>query len=96
MPVGGHGAQIRPYGVGGVGLIRTKIEDVGGFFDVASKNDFGFDVGGAVMGFFSQNVGIRGDARYFRSFQGSSDNVAGLGLSNFHFWRGSVGVSFKF
>jgi opacity protein-like surface antigen len=96
VPVGGHGPSIRPYAVGGVGLIRTKVSDTAGFFDVASKNDFGFDVGAGVMGFFSQNVGLRGDFRYFRSFQGSSDNVTGLGLSNFHFWRGSLGVSFKF
>jgi hypothetical protein len=65
-------------------------------FDVNTKNDFGFDVGGGVMGFFNTNVGIRGDVRYFRSFSGSSDNVTGLGLSEFSFWRGSVGVSFKF
>src|SRR6185437_8063623 len=71
-PVGGHGASIRPYAVGGVGLIRTKVQDIGGIFDVASKNDFGFDVGGGVMGFFSQNVGIRGDVRYFRSFNGTT------------------------
>ncbi len=95
-PIGGHGGQIRPYAVGGVGLIRTSVQDAGQFFDVSSKNDFGLDVGGGVMGFFSQNVGIRGDLRYIRSFRGDSDNVTGLGLSNFHFWRGSVGVSFKF
>jgi opacity protein-like surface antigen len=94
-PIGGY-AQIRPYAVGGVGLIRTKVQDAGQFFDVRSKNDFGFDVGAGVMGFFTPNVGVRGDVRYFRSFQGSDDNVTGLGLSNFHFWRGSVGVSFKF
>ena len=95
-PIGGHGGQIRPYAVGGVGLIRTKVQDVSHFFDVSSKNDFGFDLGAGVMGFFSQNVGLRGDFRYFRSFQGSTDNVTGLGLSGFHFWRGSLGVSFKF
>jgi opacity protein-like surface antigen len=95
-PVGGHGASFRPYAVGGVGLIRTKVQDAAGFFDVASKNDFGYDIGAGAMVFFAQNIGLRGDFRYFRSFQGSSDNVTGLGLSNFHFWRGSVGVSFKF
>ncbi|HTL44977.1 MAG TPA: outer membrane beta-barrel protein [Vicinamibacterales bacterium] len=96
-PLGGHGGSIRPYAVGGVGLIRTNVQDAAGFFqDVTSKNDFGFDIGAGVMGYFAQNVGIRGDVRYFRSFNGSSDNVTGLGLSNFHFWRGSVGVSFKF
>ena len=77
VPVGGHGAQIRPYVVGGVGLIRTKVQDIGGFFDVASKNDFGFDVGGGVMGFFSQNVGIRGDVRYFRRSRAAATTPPG-------------------
>jgi opacity protein-like surface antigen len=95
-PLGGHGASIRPYAIGGVGLIRQQVQDVGKIFDVTSKNDFGFDLGAGVMGFVSQNVGIRGDVRYFRSFNGSSDNATGLGLSGFHFWRGSLGVAFKF
>ena len=95
-PIGGHGGSIRPYAVGGVGLIRSNVQDAGQFFDVQTKNDFGFDVGGGVMGFFSDNVGVRGDVRYFRTFNGSSDNVTTLGLSDFNFWRGSVGVAFKF
>jgi opacity protein-like surface antigen len=90
------GGAVRPYVVGGVGLIRTNVQDAGQFFDVTTKNDFGFDLGGGVMGFFSQNVGIRGDIRYFRSFSGSDENPTGLGVSDFNFWRGSVGVSFKF
>lgn len=94
-PVGGHGPSFRPYAVGGVGLIRSSVQTVGDVFDVRSKNDFGFDLGGGAMGFFGQNVGIRGDIRYFRSFSGG-DNVTTLGLSDFHFWRASAGVTFKF
>jgi opacity protein-like surface antigen len=96
VPVGGHGAQIRPYAVGGVGLVRSNVQDAAGLFTVNTKNDFGFDLGAGVMGFFTQNVGLRGDVRYFRGFNGSTDNVTGLGLSNFSFWRTSIGVSFKF
>lgn len=97
IPVGGHGPSIRPYVVGGVGLIRSNVQDFGQTFDVTTKNDFGFDVGGGVMGFFTQNVGLRGDFRYFRSFQGAEpDSVTGLALSNFHYWRGSLGLAFKF
>jgi opacity protein-like surface antigen len=100
IPVGGtSGPSVRPYIVGGVGLIRTNVQDVDEVFDVETKNDFGFDVGGGVMGFFTDNVGIRGDVRYFRSFRGAdsdSDSVTGLALSDFSFWRGSVGVSFRF
>jgi opacity protein-like surface antigen len=96
-PIGGHGGSIRPYVVGGVGLIRSHVQDLPGVFDAESKNDFGFDLGGGVMGFFAQNIGLRGDFRYFRSFRGSnSDTVTGLALSDFHFWRGSAGVTFKF
>src|SRR4029079_12303863 len=86
IPIGGHGGSIRPYVVGGVGLLRTNVQDVRGVFDIKHKNDFGLDVGGGVMGFFAQNVGVRGDFRYFRGFQGSSDNTVGVGLSDFHFW----------
>ena len=98
VPVGGqHGASVRPYVVGGVGLIRSNVGDVGDLFDAQSKNDFGFDVGGGVMGFFNSNVGLRGDVRYFRSFQGGdSGSLTGFALGNLNFWRGSVGVSFKF
>jgi opacity protein-like surface antigen len=97
IPIGGQsGPSFRPYFVGGIGLIRSSVQDVDEFFDVTTKNDFGFDVGGGVMAFFSSNIGIRGDVRYFRSFNGSSDNVTGLGVSDFNFWRGSVGASFKF
>jgi opacity protein-like surface antigen len=97
IPAGGqHGASIRPYLVGGVGLIRTNVQDAAQLFSVTSKNDFGYDIGGGLMGFFSTNIGLRGDVRYFRAFNGSSDNVTGLGLSDFKFWRGSLGLSLKF
>jgi len=95
-PIGGHGGSVRPYVVGGVGLIRSNVQDFEQTFDVKSKNDFGFDLGAGVMGFFAQNIGLRGDFRYFRSFQGSSDTATGLALSNFHYWRGLAGVTFKF
>ena len=97
IPIGGqHGASIRPYLVGGVGLIRSSVQDVDQFFDVTTKNDFGFDVGAGIMGFFTSNIGIRGDVRYFRTFSGSDDNITGIGVSDFNFWRGSIGASFKF
>jgi hypothetical protein len=99
IPINGErGGSVRPYIVGGVGLIRSNVGEAEDFFDVKTKNDFGFDVGGGVMGFFGNNVGLRGDVRYFRTFKGSDDddNPTGLALSEFNFWRGSVGVSFRF
>jgi opacity protein-like surface antigen len=94
--IGSHAGAVRPYAVAGVGLLRTKVQDFQETFTVNTKNDFGMNVGGGVMGFFSKNVGLRGDVRYFRGFRGSSDNATGLGLSDFKFWRGSLGLALKF
>jgi opacity protein-like surface antigen len=94
--IGAHGGPVRPYVVGGVGLIRTKVQDLGQLISVNSKNDFGMDVGGGVTGFFAQNVGLRGDVRYFRSFRGTTDNASGITLGDFTFWRASLGLSLKF
>jgi len=98
LVVGGHSGSVRPYVVGGVGLIRTNVQDFGELFDAKSKNDFGMDIGGGVMGFFSNNVGLRADVRYFRGFRGTSDSdsLTGIALSDFKFWRGSLGLSLKF
>ena len=98
LVIGATSGSVRPYVVGGVGLLRTNVQDAGEVFDISTKNDFGLDVGGGVMGFFSENVGLRGDIRYFRGFRGTSDSdsVTGIALGDFSFWRGSLGVSFKF
>ena len=96
LVVGAPSGRVRPYAVAGVGLIRTKLQDFGETFDINTKNDLGFDIGAGVMGFFSHNVGLRGDVRYFRGFRGTDENVTGLTASDFKFWRGSIGLSLKF
>jgi len=96
-PIGGqHGPGLRPYASGGVGLIRSRV-DGGGLFDDLTTNDLGFNVGAGVHGFFSDNIGIRGDVRYFRSLQDNEpDDEFDLALSDFDFWRATVGVTFRF
>jgi len=96
-PIGGtSGKGIRPYASGGLGIIRTTIDDADDFFDVSSS-DLGYNVGGGAHVFFADNIGLRGDVRYFRSLQ---DDEGGDGvdfsLGSFNFWRGTLGVSFRF
>ena len=91
VPLGG----VRPYASGGIGLISSRVDNPGQFFSKASSNDLGADVGGGVM-FLGGNVGVRGDLRYFRSLNNSDSNGVDLSLGDFRFWRGSVGVTFKF
>jgi opacity protein-like surface antigen len=96
LVIGASGGGVRPYVVGGVGLLRTNVQDFEQTFTVNTKNDFGMDLGGGVTGFFSKSVGLRGDVRYFRGFRGTSDNVSGVALSDFKFWRASLGLALKF
>lgn len=99
-PIGGGGGSVRPYVSGGLGLLRSRVDDASGFFDNISNNSLGMNVGGGVMGFFTDHVGLRGDIRYFRSLQDAGDNegvdLGDVRLGKFDFWRGSVGVAFRF
>jgi opacity protein-like surface antigen len=96
IPIGGQtGGGVRPYVSGGVGLLKSKLDDVDDFFDV-DQNSFGINAGGGVMVFFTDNVGIRGDMRYFRSLKDNDEDDVDLSLGSFDFWRASAGVTFRF
>ncbi len=95
VPVGGqHGAGIRPYVVGGIGLIRTQID--GGTIAKVSSSDnmFGWDAGGGVMGYFADHVGVRGDLRYLRATHELNTGVSSIDINGdrLHFWRASIGI----
>jgi hypothetical protein len=97
IPIGGQkGAGFRPFAVGGLGVIKSRIQGVDDLFDVSST-DWGFNVGGGAMFFFSDGFGIRGDLRYFRSLEDNEpDSELDLALSDFRFFRGTVGLTFRF
>lgn len=96
-PIGGQsGPGIRPFAVAGAGLLRTNVTAADDFFDEVSANDFGFNIGAGIIGFLSDNFGIRGDVRYFRAFADDDEDDLDLGLSNFDYWRATVGVTFRF
>jgi len=94
--IGPSSGRVRPYVVGGVGLIRSKVDNPSQFFDKVSTNDFGVDAGAGIIGLFSENVGLRGDIRFFRSLQDNDPNSFDLSLGSFKFWRGTLVVTFKF
>ena len=96
-PFGGQtGGGIRPYASGGLGLIKTRIDDPEDLFELNST-DWGLNVGGGVAGFFNDKFGLQGDVRYFRSLQDNEpDDEFDLALGSFSFWRGTVGLVFRF
>lgn len=90
------GSPIRPYVAAGAGIIRTKATSVGNVFDL-DENSFGVNIGGGVIGQFSDRVGLRGDVRYFRTLQDSdAGSNVDLDLGGFNFWRGTLGITFRF
>jgi opacity protein-like surface antigen len=93
-PAGGQtGLGFRPYATAGVGLLRSRADGIQGLFSDIRSNDFGVNVGGGVMGFFSDHIGVRGDVRYFRSLDDiNSDFSIGDPLGNFDFWRWGAGA----
>jgi hypothetical protein len=96
-----HGGGVRPYFVGGLGLMRGLVSSPNDLFSDVTRNDFALDVGAGLQGYFNQHVGLRADVRYFRSLSGKSDDGFLLDptefeLGDFSFWRATAGVTFKF
>lgn len=94
---GRSGEGVRPYLTGGAGLIKIRATHAGDLFDVQST-DWGFNLGAGIAGFFSDNAGLRMDLRYFRSLKDDEpgDDDLDVALSDFRFWRGSLGLVIRF
>jgi hypothetical protein len=88
---------VQPYGLVGVGLIRTAVEATA--INSSDTNQAGWDGGGGMMIFFGENFGIRGDVRYFRSFQlldfANFPNI-GFNQTKLNYGRVSGAAVFKF
>ena len=86
---------IRPYGVVGVGWIQQKVTTVTGVGDF-SQDSFAGDVGGGLMVYFANRIGVLIDYRYFQNFHATSANIIGVPTDHFSFNRASIGVLFRF
>ena len=94
--IGPEIGPVRPYATGGLGLIKSHVSfDATSLLDT-SNNDFGWNLGGGVMVFFGENIGVRGDIRHFHSFQDL--DLLGFSLSDtkLDFGRASGSLVFRF
>jgi opacity protein-like surface antigen len=88
---------VQPYLLGGIGLIKTDIEDrITSFSD--SQNQIGWSVGGGLIVFVQQHIGLKGDIRYYHSFQALEllDVELSRDENKIDFGRASFGVVLKF
>jgi opacity protein-like surface antigen len=90
-----RGGGLRPYLTGGIGMLQTEARSNDDLFSV-DNSEFGFNLGAGAVGFMNDSVGLRGDIRYVRSLEDpTEDNEFDIATGNFDYWRGSVGVSFR-
>jgi len=87
---------VRPYFLTGVGLIKTHAELTPSSVLSADNNQFGWDIGGGLMGFFNDHVGIRGEIRYFHAFTKFDLLDITIESDKIDFGRASVGLVLKF
>ena len=87
---------VRPYLLAGLGLIKTHAELTTANIISTRDNQLGWDVGGGLMGFVGEHVGLRADLRYFHAFE--SRTVLGFmsGDTKLDFARASIGLVLRF
>jgi hypothetical protein len=87
---------VRPYVLGGFGLIKTHVELTAPGLIETDNNNFGWDLGAGLMVLFGDHIGVRGDLRRFSSFQERS--ILGFSLSNekLGFQRAAAGLVLAF
>jgi hypothetical protein len=95
MPLSVTRESLRPYAIGGMGLIHAAAAAlVVPLFDI-DRNLLGYDLGGGAIGMFDPNVGVRFDLRRFQTIH-EFEHPLTLQRSHFSFWRATVGVTVRY
>ena len=98
IPFGGQqGFGIRPYGLVGAGLLRSKSDFGTGIAEI-DENNVTWSAGGGLLLFFGSSAGLRFDVRYFRTVDDLE--IVGIPIAQspgkVDFTRGSLGFVFRF
>jgi hypothetical protein len=87
--------SLRPYVVGGVGLLQARVKDAAGVFPL-HQNLLGVNIGAGAIGLISERTGFRFDLRHIKAASGADGPLARPGLSRLSFWRATVGVVLRY
>jgi hypothetical protein len=91
IPVAVTRESLRPYLVGGLGLLQARSKHAAGLFPV-DQNFLGVDLGGGAIGFVTDRTGLRFDLRHIKAASGADGPFARPGISRLSFWRATVGI----
>jgi hypothetical protein len=86
---------LRPYFVGGGGLMRVRTTTSLNVFDV-SRLFPAFDVGVGVVGFLTNRMGVSWEIRRFQSVDRNTGNGFSFGDEQLSFWRATMAVAIRY
>ena len=88
---------VRPYLATGVGLIKTHVDLTTTSILTTDNNNFGWDIGGGLHITVAPHIGVRGDIRYFHTFQDLGPMGFSLGANQkLDFGRAAAALDFTF
>lgn len=87
--------SLRPYIVGGLGLLQARSRHAGGLFPV-DENLLGINIGAGAIGMVTPRTGLRFDVRFLKATSGADGPFARAGLSSLSFWRATAGVVLRY
>jgi hypothetical protein len=87
---------LRPYLVGGAGMMRVQRQDYFDVFNIANVYA-ATDFGGGATGFITSRIGVCWEARYFHTI-GRKSQTSGntFGTDELSFWRASMAIAIRY
>jgi hypothetical protein len=89
------GYSLRPYLIGGLGLIHTGITYTANIVDPVDDNSLGTNLGAGAIGLLSPRTGLRFELRHFRTLSRDAIGTTGERDARLSFWRVTFGVIIK-
>jgi hypothetical protein len=84
---------LRPYVVGGAGLMHIRYDLEGGLQTLSNLQ--AMDLGAGVTGFLTRRVGVSWDVRYFRSIDRTREFGQSIDSEHLTFWRASMALAIR-
>lgn len=87
--------SLRPYIVGGLGLLQARSKHAAGLFPV-DENLLAVNIGAGAIGMVTPRTGLRFDVRHIKAASGVDGPFARPGLASLSFWRATAGVVLRY
>lgn len=87
--------SLRPYLVGGLGLMQARSKHAAGFLPI-DQDLLGLSIGAGAIGFLTERTGLRFDLRHIKAISGEDGPFARPGISRLSFWRATTGVTIRY